>query len=95
VKSVVESLEQTVLKIHISNGIDSFLEVDASWHLAVSGSPFVLDTFHVPLVYKDHYFLLWALIDLSKEVLVSFVNEDAFELWEKDICVLDEPVYRI
>lgn len=57
---VIKSLEKTVSEIHITNWVDALWEVDASWKLTVSGSPVVLDAFHVPLVDNYNNFLFWS-----------------------------------
>lgn len=58
-EAVVESLEKTVSEIHIADWVDALWEVDASWELTVSGSPVVLDSFHVPLVDDNDDSLFW------------------------------------
>jgi hypothetical protein len=52
----------------------------------------VFDSFQMPLVSYNHNGLAFSGIDLPEEVCISLVNEDFFELWEKDICCLDVPV---
>jgi len=58
-------------------------------------SPFMLDTFHVPLVDDNNNSLSVTFIYLFEEVLVSFVNENVFQLWEENVTILDEPVHLI
>ena len=60
VTRVVESLEQTDSEIHVTDWVDSFREVDASWHLSISVSPVVLDALHVHLVDNDYNFVFFA-----------------------------------
>ena len=94
-KGVVESLEKTVSKIHVSDNIDAIWEGDRSWELSVSVSPVVLDTLHVPLVDQDNNFLLRALINLSEKVIVSLINENILEFWEENCEGLNVPVDEI
>jgi hypothetical protein len=65
-KGIVKSLEKTISQVQITDWVNSILEVYASWHLAVSGSPLMLDTFHMPLVDHNYDSLLWAFIDLPE-----------------------------
>lgn len=92
VKVVVESLEETVSEIHIADWVDALWEVDASWKLTVSGSPVVLNAFHVPLVDHDNDSLLWCRVNLLEKVLISSVNEYSLQGWEVDIKILNVPV---
>lgn len=94
-KSVVQPLEQTVLKVHVSDGVDALGEVHASWQLTVSGGPLVLDALHVPLVDHGNNALLRAAVDVLEEILVSLVDEDALVLWEVDVESLDVPVNQV
>lgn len=94
-KSVVQPLEQTVLKVHVSDGVNALGEVHASWQLTVSGGPLVLDALHVPLVDHGHNALLRAAVDVLEEILVSLVDEDALVLWEVDVESLDVPVNQV
>ena len=66
-----------------------------SWNLSIGMSPFMLNSLHMPLVYDDYNFLSITFIYLFEKVLVSLVDENALELWEKYICVLNEPVHLI
>ena len=95
VQSVVESLEETVSQVHVTNWVNALWEGDASWKLAVSVSPVVLDTLHVPLVHNNDDFLLWAFIDLSEEIVISLIDENLFEFWEEEIHGLNVPVDEI
>jgi hypothetical protein len=92
VESVVQTLEQTIAKIHIANWVYSFWEVNASWHLAISMSPLMLNAFHVPLVDNHNDSLSFALVDRLEEVLVTLVDEDLFQSWEENGNILDVPV---
>lgn len=92
VQIVVKSLEQTISQVHVSDWVDSFLEVNASWYLAVSACPLVLNSFHVPLVDNGYNSLLGAAINHLEEVVVSLINEDALESVEENVHVLNVPV---
>ena len=81
-KIVVKSVKKTCSEIHVTNWVNAFWEVNASWKLSVSSSPVVFNTFHVPLVYKYNNFLIFTFIDLFKKVFVSSVDKDSFKLWE-------------
>ena len=94
-QGVVQSLEQTVSQVHVSDWVDSLCEVHASWELSVSMSPVVLDTFHVPLVDHHHNLLFLGLVDLSEQFSVFIVDEDALEPWEENSSVLNIPVDQV
>lgn len=89
---VVESLEETISKVHVSNWVNPFWEVNASWKLSIGMGPFVLNTFHVPLIDNNYYFLVSAFINLLKQILVSSINENTFKFWEIQISGLNKPV---
>ena len=93
VESVVQSLEQTVSQVHISDHVDAVWEGNRSWQLSVSVSPVVLDTLHVPLVDEDNDFLLWAFINFLEKLIISLVNENALEFGEEDSKGLNVPVH--
>lgn len=95
VQVVVEAIEKTFAQVHVTDRVDALREVHAARHLAVSVSPMVLDTFHVPLVDDNDYFLTICLVDLSEEILVSLVNHYLFKLGEEDVGRLDVPVHFI
>lgn len=59
-KSVVHACEQTFSHIEVTNGVDSFREMDTSWQLTITGRPLVLNALHVPLVDDDDNFLVLA-----------------------------------
>ena len=84
VESVVQSLEETVSQVHISDHVDAVWEGNRSRKLSVSVSPVVLDTLHVPLVDQDNNFLFRAPINLSEKVIVSLINENTLEFWEEN-----------
>lgn len=69
--------------------------MDASRILAVSGSPFVFNTLHVPLVDDNDDSFLIALVNLLEELLVSLINENALKLREVDIQRLNVPVHQV
>ena len=82
-ESVVESLEKTVLEVHVTDWVNAFWEVNTSWHLTVSMGPVVLDTLHVELVANNDDFLGRGSIDLSEKVFVTLINKDLLESWEE------------
>lgn len=92
---VVEALEETIAKIHVSDWIDTFWEVHTSWHLTVSVGPFMLNALHMPLVDNHNNFFLRALIDSLEKVIVSLVYENLLKPWEVDLNVLNIPVHDI
>lgn len=55
----------------------------------------MLDSLHVPLVNDDYDFLVVALVDGRKEVIISLVNKDSLEFREEDIHALDVPVKHV
>jgi len=94
-ESIVQSLEKTVLQVHISDRVNSIWECDTSWHLSISVSPVVLDSFHVPLVDDNNYFLGSRFINSCKKVVVSLINKDSFEFWEENTQRLNVPVDKV
>lgn len=92
---VEQPLEETLSQVHVSNGVDALLEVHASWELAVVRAPVVLNAFEMPLVDKHHYSLAVNVVDLGKEVLISFVHEYLLYLREEDVSALDIPVNEV
>lgn len=92
---VVETLEQTIAQVHVSNRINSLSELHTSWHLTVSVSPLMLNTLHVPLVYNDDNLLLRAFINGLEKILVTLIHENLLESWEEDVQVLNVPVDKI
>jgi len=95
VSVVVESLEETFSKVHITNRINGISESHSSWELPIPMAPMMLDTFHVPLV--DHCYDLFAftVVDVVEEVFISLVDEDFLHSWEKDVQALDIPVNKV
>lgn len=92
---VVQSLEQTITKVHVTDWVDSFWEVHTSWHLTVSVGPFMLDSLHMPLVYNNNDSLVVAGVNLSEEVFISLVDKNSLEFREKDIHRLNIPVHKV
>lgn len=95
VKSIVESLEKTISKIHVSNWIYAFWETNASWELSIPMSPFMLNTFHMPLINNSNNFLFRTSIDLFEKVFITLINENLLEFWEVNISVLNIPVNQM
>lgn len=75
-ESIIQSVEETVLQVHISDWVDAIWEDHTSWHLSVSVGPLVLDSLHVPLIDEDEDFLVFALVDNSEDVIISSVDEN-------------------
>ena len=92
---VVHPLEETLSQIHVSNRVNGLLEIDASWHLAISLAPEMLDSLQVPLVYYCNNCLTLTFINCSEEVLVSLVDKYFFNSWEEHLERLNVPVYEI
>jgi len=95
VQVIVETLEETIAQVHISNRINTFREVHTSWQLAVSVSPLVLNTLHMPLVHNNDNLFLRALVNSREKILVSLINENLLEPWEEDVQVLNHPVDKV
>jgi len=55
----------------------------------------MFNTFHVPLIDDNDNFLVGAWIDLSEEVLVSFIYKNLLHLGEVNVHVLDIPVDKV
>ena len=89
---VVETLEETLAQVHVSNGVDAFWELNRAGQLSISVAPVVLNAFQVPLVDQDHNLLALCLVYLLEQILVLFVHEDLLELGEEDRRVLGVPV---
>ncbi len=52
----------------------------------------VLDSLKMPLIHEHYDFVSFAVVDLFKQVLVLFINEDALELREEGRRRCGEPV---
>ena len=91
VKSIIKSLEQTISEFHVTNWVN-IGKVYTSWKLTISVSPFVFDALHMELVYNNDNLLCLALINPSEEFLITFVDEDWLQPWEKHTRGLNEPV---
>ena len=94
-KGVVQTLEETVTQVHITDWVDAFGEVNASWHLTVAMGPLMLNSLHMPLIYNNDDFLLRALINCLEKILVTLVNENLLESWEENIHTLDVPIQKM
>jgi hypothetical protein len=92
VKIIVESLEQTLSQVHITNGINTVLEGHRSRELAITMAPEVLNTLHVPLVHNGYDFLTLTLINVFEEVFISLIYEDFLQAREENIKVLNVPI---
>jgi len=94
VQIVVETVEETILEVHVSDGVNVG-EFNRARNLTVASSPVVLDAFHVHLVHNYHDSVALSLFDLREEVLVSLVNKNFFEFRAENIGALDEPVHEV
>ena len=67
-KIAVKHVEQVLSQVHVSDGVDLFVSVneDTPWFLAISMTPQMFDTFHVPLVHNSHNSFTSTLIYLSE-----------------------------
>ena len=92
---VVQSLEQTIAQVHITNGVDAFGEVHTARYLTVAVAPVMLDSLQVPLVDDNDDLISLALVNLSEEVLITLVNEDLLQLGEEDASSLNVPVDKV
>ena len=92
---VVETLEQTIAQVHVSNRINSLRELHTSRHLTVSVSPLMLNTLHMPLVYNDDNLLLRAFVNGLEKILITLIHENLLESWEEDVQVLNVPVHKV
>jgi len=92
---VVEAIEETFSKVHISDGVNAFGEFYRARNLAEAGSPVVFDSFHVHLVDDNNDFVTFGLLNLGEEVFVTLINENFFELREENIGGLDVPVHHV
>jgi len=73
VQIVVKTSPETVAKIHITDRIDSFREMNTAWNLAISVCPVVLNTFHVPLVDHNNDCVSFSLINLTEKLGIFFI----------------------
>ena len=92
---VVESLEQTLAQVHISDWVDGLGEDYRAGELTVAVAPVVLDTLEMPLVHEDDNLLTGALINLSEEILIALVNKNFLQSGEEDLSALDVPVDQV
>ena len=92
---VVESLEQTLAQVHISDGVDGLGEDHRAGELTVAVAPVVLDTLEMPLVHEDDDLLTGALVNLSEQILIALVNKNFLQSGEEDLSALDVPVDQV
>lgn len=92
---IIESLEETLTQVHISNGVDGFGEVHRAGELTIAVAPVVLNTLDVPLVNKDDDLLSGILVNQSEKILIALVNEYFLQSWEEDLCTLNVPVDKM
>jgi hypothetical protein len=89
---VIHSLEKTFSQVHISDWVDWFSVCNWSWILPISVTPVMLNTFQMPLIHYYYYFLSFALIDWSEDVLVSLIDEYFLHSREENVCASNVPV---
>ena len=96
-KIAVKHVEQVLSQVHVSDGVDLFVSVneDTPWFLAISMTPQMFDTFHVPLVHNSHNSFTSTLIYLSEQSLVSLIDDLFLETWEVQSQTLDEEVDHV
>ena len=94
-QGVVKSLEKTVLKVHVTDWVDSFWEVHRSRDLTVSMGPVMLDSFHVPLIHNHDDFLFGASVNSSKQIFITLVYECPLKVGEEDVSTLNVPVDHV
>ena len=85
VKIVVQPIKQTLAEVHVSNWINSFREFDAARNLAIAMGPVMLNALHVPLVDNNDNFVSLSLVNLLKEIIITFINENLLHLWEENV----------
>ena len=93
VKIVVQPIKQTLAEVHVSNWIYSIREFDTARNLAIAMGPVMLNALHVPLVDNNDNFVSLSLVNLLKEIIITFINENLLHLWEENVTCLDEPVH--
>ena len=84
-KVVVHPLEEATSQIHVSNWVNRLLEYNASWDLAISMTPMMLNSFQVPLVNNCYYSLAFTLIDSLEKILISLVYKYLLDFREEHI----------
>ena len=95
VERVVESLEETLAQVHITDGVDGVTEDNGAGDLAIAAAPVVLNTLEMPLVNKHNYFLCRVLINLSEKILITLVHKDLLKSGEEDLSGLSVPVDQV
>ena len=95
VKRVVESLEETLTQVHITNRVYGSSEVNRAGDLAIAAAPVMLNTLEMPLVNKHNNFLGGVLINLSEKILITLVHKDLLKSREEDLCSLSVPVDQV
>ncbi len=95
VERIEHSLEETVSKVHVANGVNGLLKFNAARILAVVVTPMVLNALHVPLVNNSDNFLSATPINGPIKILVSLVNEDPLHLREERVHGSNVPVHHV
>jgi len=85
-------MPQAFLEIHITDGVDSFWELNASWKLTIPCAPLVFDTLHVPLVNQHHHSVTFTLVNCLEEIHITLVDKNPLKLREVNISSLNVPV---
>jgi hypothetical protein len=95
VEGVVESLEESLAQVHITDRVDRVGEDNRAGYLPIAAAPVMLNAFEMPLVNKHNNFLRRALINLSEKILITFVHEDLLKSREEDLGSLSVPVDQV
>jgi len=95
VKIVVHTLPETSTQVHITNRVNSVLELNASGKLTISVAPVVLNTFQMPLVNENDNLLTGGFVNLFEEVLIFHINKNSLQLREEHISALSIPVDKM
>lgn len=95
-KSIIESIEKTSPKVHVSDRVDEVSIIHYTpWHLAISVAPVMLNAFHVPLVYKYNDPLVLTLVNRLEDILVFLVHEDFLKFREVYIHTSYVPIHQV
>ena len=94
-KIVVHTLPETSTQVHITNRVNSVLELNASGKLTISVAPVVLNTFQMPLVDENNNLLTWGFVNLFEKVFIFHINKNSLQVGEVYIRALSIPVNKV